>query len=60
MGPLELLGSLIMKSDGSSNLVEWLRKKNVQDVMEAMGKILQGPHLEAHGKTKLNIITIHC
>jgi len=38
---------------------EWLRKKNVQD-MEAMGKILLGPHLEAYGKTKLNIITIHC
>lgn len=51
MSPLELIGSLITnKSNGSSPLVEWLRKKKPQD-MEAMGKILQGTLLEAYGKT---------
>jgi len=58
MSPLELIGSLITnKSNGSSPLVEWLRKKKPQD-MEAMGKILQGTLLEAYGKTTfINILT---
>jgi len=58
MSPLELIGSLITnQSDGSSPLVEWLRKKKPQD-MEAMGKILQGSLLEAYGKKKFSLINI--
>lgn len=55
MSALDLISSLITnKSDGSSPLVEWLRKKKPQD-MEAMGKILQGTLLEAYSKEKIFI-----
>jgi len=49
MNPMEFIGSLVTKEDGSSPLIEWLRNKSEQD-MEAMGKILQGNLLEAYGK----------
>lgn len=44
---MHFISSLV--TDGNrSPLIEWLRKKTVQD-MEAMGKILQGTLLEAYG-----------
>ena len=46
---MELIGSLVTEPDGSAPLVQWLRKKKIQD-MEAMGKVLQGSLLEAYGK----------
>lgn len=49
MHPMNFISSLVTEPDGSSPLIEWLRKKSDQDV-EAMGKILQGPLFEAYGK----------
>jgi hypothetical protein len=44
------LSSLITIGGNRSPLIEWLKKKNNND-MEAMGKILQGNLLEAYGIT---------
>lgn len=51
---MELIGSLVTEPDGSTPLIQWLRKKKIQD-MEAMGKVLQGSLLEAYGKLLLSI-----